>query len=297
MNISSKSFAIKFFFLSWIGFTLIDKPLSAQDASGDDPPSITVSPSANLSLTESATLERSVDSESLNNPLAGEPIERTAKRQLDPRIQPNGRDAAPMDAATKGESVSLHRAQIGNSYSDQFTPRIDLGVILLNATPRAGVIVEAITSGGPADLAGIRAGDRLVALNHRIIKDDDSLALELRRFNASDQPTLQFVRDQRLHRIRIALVVGDDDFANHQDSLAAGPRAVLHSPGSSLGRPVGGVKQHAATTASAVGQAVLGGLGAAFEQWFQDKPVVENESAKTNDSSSTEAKRTPRGND
>ena len=297
MNISTKFFAVKFFFISWIGLALTDRPLSAQDTSVADPPSISVLPSSSLSFTEISTLERSGDSESSNSPASGEPIERTAKRLLDSRVQPNGSDAAAMDAATKVDSVSLHQAELGTGYSDQFMPRIDLGVIAVNASPRAGVIVEEIRSGGPAELAGLRAGDRLVALNHRLIRDIESLASELRRFNASDQPTLQFVRDQRLHRIRIPLMVGDDHFANSQDSLASGPGAVLHAPSSTLGRPAGGVTQQAATAANAVGQAVLGGLGAAFEQWFQEKSVVENESAKTNDSSSAESKHAGRGND
>ena len=258
MNIDFRSFPTPILILSLISCTGVNGLAIAQDPSVQD---------------------RSIKNPFFRMDTRG-PIARTAKRSVDPRVQPDH------------ESISANRDQPASESLDQFMPRIDLGVIVYDATPRVGVIVEAISSGGPAAHAGLRPGDRLVALNHRVIRNVDSLSRELRRFKVSDQPTLQFVRDQRLHRVGLSLMVPEGGSVSKVGSLASRPDESRGIPSVISGRSASGLDQQAAAAANAVGQAVLGGIGAAFEQWFQEKPTSQNK-ADLGDSPSAAKKRTP----
>ena len=63
-------------------------------------------------------------------------------------------------------------------------------------------IVE-VAPGGPAESAGLRAGDLLVAVNGRVITDVDDLHRMLSGFPVSRQLLLSLLREDRLVEVPI----------------------------------------------------------------------------------------------
>jgi hypothetical protein len=58
-----------------------------------------------------------------------------------------------------------------------------------------GVIIREVTPGGPADKAGLRPGDIILAINSKKIDEYNPLTVPLSRLHAGDKVTLDVVRD------------------------------------------------------------------------------------------------------
>ena len=146
---------------------------------------------------------------------------------------------------------------------DLFRARIDLGLTVSDASPFQGVAVEEITEGSVAEKVGLRQGDRIVALEHRILTGTASFEREIRNFQEAESIELLYVRQEKLHRVRL-MPQKSDRISTDGESKPVGSGNFAEDLGNSQD-----LRLQAAETASAVGQAVLGGLGAAWEGWFQ----------------------------
>ena len=125
------------------------------------------------------------------------------------------------------------------------------------------MLVEAVCSCGFGENAGFQPGDRLVSINQRVVPNVVDLSRELRRYTVGDQLKIQFVRGSRLCLVGLLLDHGDS--SGRRSSVAA------EQTGGN-GKTVGdgfSINSEAASAANAVGQAVLGGIGAAFEGAFE----------------------------
>jgi Do/DeqQ family serine protease len=88
-----------------------------------------------------------------------------------------------------------------------------LGVVVEPITPEIakrtnrsdvrGVLVRDVVSGGPADKAGIRPGDVVLAINGTPIEDANSLRIQVANSQPGSQGTLTVWRDGREQQIRV----------------------------------------------------------------------------------------------
>lgn len=78
----------------------------------------------------------------------------------------------------------------------QHPPRPYLGVMLgAPAEGETGLVLSQVVSGGPADKAGLLAGDRVTAINGEPIEDTRAFRDALRSSKPGDEATLTIVRD------------------------------------------------------------------------------------------------------
>lgn len=155
-------------------------------------------------------------------------------------------------------SVAPERGRI-----DRFRARLDLGLTVGEASPFQGVVVKEITEGGVAAKVGLRRGDRIVALEHRLLTGTSSFEREIRNFQEAESIELLYIRQEKLSRVRLMPHKSDRISPDGQSK----PIAASHFSGDAGSSQDLGLQ--AAETANAVGQAVLGGLGAAWEGWLQ----------------------------
>ena len=77
--------------------------------------------------------------------------------------------AAPADAAQSAGSLAAYALQ---SVASSNTARYELGAVVdVRQASRNGIAILAVTPGGAADRMGLRAGDRLLAINGRRLDD------------------------------------------------------------------------------------------------------------------------------
>ena len=187
--------------------------------------------------------------------------------------EPDARTARRVERSSRADKLLPEMPVVGSnsqdhhsaSGADGFHPRIDFGLVLIDAKPLQGVLVEAVSSGGFGESAGLQPGDRLVSINQRVVPNVVDLSRELRRYTVGDQLKIQFVRASRLYLVGLSL--------DHGESLGRRSRVAAEHAGGN-GRTVGdgfSINSEAASAANAVGQAVLGGIGAAFEGLFLRK--------------------------
>jgi serine protease Do len=69
-----------------------------------------------------------------------------------------------------------------------------------------GVVVAAVDPGGPADRAGIKAGDRIVAVNDTPVDNTDELAAVLATVKPGTTVPVEVVRDGK--KLSIEVKVG-----------------------------------------------------------------------------------------
>ncbi|MFN8084414.1 MAG: trypsin-like peptidase domain-containing protein [Dermatophilaceae bacterium] len=85
-----------------------------------------------------------------------------------------------------------------------------IGVKIDTAYDGEGVRVstkeDAVTSGGPADLAGVRAGDVILRFEGRVVSTPDELIVAVRARDVGDQVTLEIRRDGTTRTVTMTLV-------------------------------------------------------------------------------------------
>lgn len=110
----------------------------------------------------------------------------------------------------------------------------DLGATFSDANAKRGVTISQLRKNGPAALAGLRDGDRVVSMNGRFVKDTRGFAMELAGRDADAPVEMQIVRGSSF----MEKVVSFD--TNEQAIAAAGtadsePASLLGGVGSFLG--------------------------------------------------------------
>ena len=79
---------------------------------------------------------------------------------------------------------------------------------------RNGVLVQEVQSGGPADKAGIKAGDIIVTVDGRSIKDGDDLVNEIASRRPGSTIRLGYIRDGKPQDTTVTIGDRDTVFAN-----------------------------------------------------------------------------------
>jgi serine protease Do len=101
----------------------------------------------------------------------------------------------------------VHRAQIGIA-ARTITPALASG---LDLEPESGVLVEDIQTDGPADKAGIEAGDVVLSIGDTPLRNVRDLSLELYQYNIGETVSLQIRRADANFNAKVALAESDDD--------------------------------------------------------------------------------------
>ena len=93
--------------------------------------------------------------------------------------------------------------------------RGSLGVVIQPLTPEAisrlglqnarGALVNSVVQGGPADRAGVRAGDVITAVNGTAVQDPNALRNTIARTPPGSEVTLTIWRDRREGQLRVRL--------------------------------------------------------------------------------------------
>lgn len=107
---------------------------------------------------------------------------------------------------------------------DANRPRLGISIESSGARDTLGVLVASVTDDGPADKAGVKEGDRIVAINGINLKlapadarDEEMqgvisrrLTRELARLKAGDEVELRLVRDGRPQTLKVKTVAASD---------------------------------------------------------------------------------------
>jgi membrane-associated protease RseP (regulator of RpoE activity) len=124
-----------------------------------------------------------------------------------------------------------------------------------------GAMVTAVAPRSPADVAGVKAGDRIVAVDGRLVNSVQDLVGELARFEPGQKLKIQYSRGDRLDTADVALATRDQiaqasAAATEPPKTAATPnttqtpggnKSILGGLGSALGGLLAG-KGNGATT-------------------------------------------------
>ncbi|MEM9585906.1 MAG: PDZ domain-containing protein [Planctomycetota bacterium] len=83
--------------------------------------------------------------------------------------------------------------------------RLQIGVELSDRIGQRGAIIRKVASGSPAEVAGLRAGDRVVAVDGRVLLDAEGLIREVSqpRSAAGGELTLRLIRDGSLRDVTV----------------------------------------------------------------------------------------------
>ena len=80
------------------------------------------------------------------------------------------------------------------------------GVIADGSAKRAAAVLTTVVGGTPADKAGLRAGDAIIAVDGNSIDGSLSLVAQVRERTVGDKVTLTFVRDGQTKNINVTLI-------------------------------------------------------------------------------------------
>ena len=184
--------------------TALDQSITASDASGGNPQRLT-------GLIETDAAIRPGDS---GGPLAN------ARGQvvgMDTAATINGGFGG---AADRGYAIPIQRAlaivhqiEAGQgSATVHIGTRGMIGVQVSALSTSRGATVENVTSGSPADSAGIRAGDTITAIDGQPVTNSESLGTLVKAHAAGDQVTVSWTSsDGSQHSARVTLVAGPPD--------------------------------------------------------------------------------------
>lgn len=108
--------------------------------------------------------------------------------------------------------------------------------------PRGAWVTE-IHPDSPAEVAGMRVGDLIVAVNGRVVVGVQDLTGELARHEPGDELRIQYARDQQLRAATLALA-GPDGISQKRTqppaAASSGPPSLLDGFGAALGGFLGG---------------------------------------------------------
>jgi|688.fasta_scaffold41376_3 hypothetical protein len=180
------------------------------------------------------------------------------RRATPPPPQPGGRTGAGSDAwsdrnvaqGTKPSEASEPPTDSGNK--SRLGVTIDTPAEVVSATgvarrPR-GAMVTAVAPRSPADVAGVKAGDRIVAVDGRLVNSVQDLVGELARFEPGQKLKIQYSRGDRLDTADVALATRDQ--IAQASAAATEPAKTAATPNTT--QTPGGNKS------------ILGGLGSAL---------------------------------
>lgn len=112
-----------------------------------------------------------------------------------------------------------------NSVRDIITSIIEKGYIekvyigvTVYSTNTQGVIVESVENGGPAEEAGIKSGDIIMAVGDKTISRSSDLKSALAQYKAGDSVTITINRDGETLKIKVALGVRQQAALPEKDS-------------------------------------------------------------------------------
>jgi putative serine protease PepD len=78
-------------------------------------------------------------------------------------------------------------------------------------TTRQGAVVQSVSSGTPAEAAGLRTGDVIVGIDDRAVAGAESLTGFVRQYAAGDEVTLAVIRDGKALAVTATLAAKSDD--------------------------------------------------------------------------------------
>jgi putative serine protease PepD len=104
--------------------------------------------------------------------------------------------AVPIDVAARSATAIVQGRPIKTAY---------LGVGLSDPTSGRGALIPEVASGGPADRAGIQAGDVVVEVDGQAVSDADALVALIRDHQPGDKVTVKLVRDGRERTVTVTL--------------------------------------------------------------------------------------------
>jgi serine protease Do len=117
----------------------------------------------------------------------------------------------------------VHRGQIG-LYAQTITPAIAKG---LGLRQDWGVLVGDVAPGGPADKAGMKVGDIILALNGKAMENARQLEVNVYRYADDDKVVLQVLRGGEKIQIEVPVVSKRDDPDRFADLVTPEENMVL----------------------------------------------------------------------
>jgi serine protease Do len=121
------------------------------------------------------------------------------------------------------KSGKVTRGSIGISFQPEQSP-----VLLRSFGAEQGVVIGAVQSGGPAERAGLRQGDVIVAINGQPVKNGDELVAKVSDTPVGDSVTIRFLRDKKSQELKVE--IGDrtqvfaDRFGSGDEEESAEPQ-------------------------------------------------------------------------
>lgn len=196
------------------------------------------------------------------------------RRATPPPPQPGSRTGAGSDAWSGRNTAQAKKPSddpeppTDSGNKSRLGVTIDTPAEVVSATgvarrPR-GAMVTAVAPRSPADVAGVKAGDRIVAVDGRLVNSVQDLVGELARFEPGQKLKLQYSRGDRLETADVALATRDQiaqasaeatepaktAVTPNTKETPSGNKSILGGLGSALGGIFAGKGNGATTDAS-----------------------------------------------
>jgi serine protease Do len=85
----------------------------------------------------------------------------------------------------------------------------------------AGAKVDSVAPGSPAQRAGIKAGDQILAIDGGAVKDDKEVMAIVQKHKPGDEIVLKIVRDEKEQELKAKLVARPTGFGNPQEMMGS----------------------------------------------------------------------------
>lgn len=116
------------------------------------------------------------------------------------------------------EKGKVTRGYIGVNITD-LTPQIAQG---MGSSVKEGVLINSVTSGGPAEKAGLMRGDIITEVDGKPIKDANSLMIYIGDAGSDGQVELTYYRADKQNKIKIKLAQRPDDLGDVRSQAERG---------------------------------------------------------------------------
>jgi putative serine protease PepD len=122
------------------------------------------------------------------------------------QIATNGSTSATSSGVGFAVPIDLVRAELSDLEAGKAVKHAFLGVSTSDATTTtAGALIQAVTSGGPADDAGIRAGDVVTAIGNTQIKGTNDLVAAIATHRSGDKVDVTIRRGSQTKKVTVTL--------------------------------------------------------------------------------------------